>query len=51
LARGLLPRIRAGSTDPPIGDTICLAPPLSTPTEVLDRIPEILRDALVAATG
>jgi putrescine aminotransferase len=51
LARGLLPRIRAGSADPPIGDTICLAPPLSTPTEVLDRIPRILRDALVAATG
>ena len=51
LARGLLPRIRAGSADPPIGDTICLAPPLSTPTEVLDRIPEILRDALVAATS
>src|SRR6267143_2432886 len=49
LARGLLPRIRPGSADPPIGDTICLAPPLSTPTEVLDRIPEILRDALVAA--
>jgi putrescine aminotransferase len=51
LARGLLPRIRAGSGDPPIGDTICLSPPLSTPTEVLDRIPEILRDALVAATS
>jgi 4-aminobutyrate aminotransferase-like enzyme len=51
LARGLLPRIRAGTADPPIGDTICLAPPLSTPTEVLDRIPEILRDALVAATS
>ena len=50
LTRGLLPRIRAGSADPPIGDTICLAPPLSTPTEVLDRIPQILRDALVAAT-
>jgi len=47
----LLPRIRAGSADPPIGDTICLAPPLITPPEVLDRIPEILRDALVAATG
>src|SRR5689334_6896986 len=50
LARGLLPRIRAGSADPPIGDTICLAPPLSTPTEVLDRIPQILREALLAAT-
>src|SRR5207244_4742695 len=45
LARGLLPRVRAGSADPPVGDTICLSPPLSTPTEVLDRIPQILREA------
>jgi adenosylmethionine-8-amino-7-oxononanoate aminotransferase len=50
LARGLLPRIRAGSADPPIGDTICLAPPLTTPPEVLDRIPQILREAIAAAT-
>jgi putrescine aminotransferase len=50
LARGLLPRLRPGSADPPIGDTICLAPPLMTPPEVLDRIPVILREALVAAT-
>ena len=50
LARGLLPRIRAGSADPPVGDTICLSPPLSTPTEVLDRIPQILRTAIAAAT-
>ena len=49
-ARGLLPRIRPGSVDPPVGDTICLSPPLSTPTEVLDRIPQILREAIVAAT-
>jgi putrescine---pyruvate transaminase len=49
LARGLLPRIRVGSADPPIGDTICLAPPLMTPPEVLDRIPQILREAIVAA--
>ena len=49
LARGLLPRMRAGIADPPIGDTICLAPPLMTPTEVLDRIPEILRAAIIAA--
>jgi putrescine---pyruvate transaminase len=49
LARGLLPRIRVGSADPPIGDTICLSPPLMTPPEVLDRIPQILREALVAA--
>src|SRR5438105_6578376 len=51
LARGLLPRIRPGSADPPVGDTICLAPPLMTPAETLDRIPEILRAAIVAATN
>jgi len=50
LGRGLLPRIRPGSADPPVGDTICLAPPLMTPTEVLDRIPQILRAAIIAAT-
>jgi len=27
-----------------------LAPPLMTPTETLDRIPEILRAAIMAAT-
>src|SRR5215469_10755735 len=51
LARGLLPRIRAGSADPPIGDTICLSPPLMTPPDVLDRIPQIVREAIVAAVG
>jgi adenosylmethionine-8-amino-7-oxononanoate aminotransferase len=51
VARGLLPRIRAGGADPAIGDTICLAPPLMTPTETLDRIPEILRAAITAAAG
>src|SRR5205814_6326513 len=35
LARGLLVRIRAGGRDPAIGDTICLAPPLMTPKDVL----------------
>ncbi|HEY1260873.1 MAG TPA: aminotransferase class III-fold pyridoxal phosphate-dependent enzyme, partial [Stellaceae bacterium] len=50
IARGLLPRIRAGGADPAVGDTICLAPPLSTPPETLDRIPEILRAAITAAT-
>jgi adenosylmethionine-8-amino-7-oxononanoate aminotransferase len=49
-ARGLLPRNRAGSADPPIGDTICLSPPLMTPDETIDRIPDILRQAIVAAT-
>jgi putrescine---pyruvate transaminase len=50
ISRGLLPRVRPGSSDPPIGDTICLAPPLMTPPEVLDRIPQILRAAIIAAT-
>jgi adenosylmethionine-8-amino-7-oxononanoate aminotransferase len=50
LARGLLPRIRPGSLDPPVGDTICLSPPLMTPTETLDSIPGILRASILAAT-
>ncbi len=48
--RGLLARARPGSADPPIGDTICLAPPLMTPAETIDRIPQILREAVTAAT-
>jgi putrescine aminotransferase len=51
LARGLLARIRPGSADPAIGDTICLAPPLSTPAETIERLPEILRAAIIAASG
>jgi len=47
-SRGLLPRLRVGSADPPIGDTICLAPPLMTPPETIDKIVEILRAALTA---
>ena len=50
MARGLLPRLRAGSADPAIGDTICLAPPLMTPEATIDRIPEILREVIIAAT-
>src|SRR6266446_7049820 len=50
IARGLLVRPRAGSMDPPIGDTICLSPPLSTPSEILDKIPQILRESITAAT-
>src|SRR5215831_12061387 len=51
LARGLLLRIRPGGADPAVGDTICLAPPLMTPETTIDRLPEILRAAIVAATG
>jgi putrescine---pyruvate transaminase len=49
MARGLITRLRAGAADPAIGDTICLAPPLMTPVETLDCIPEILRAAIKAA--
>src|SRR5579884_792706 len=51
ISRGLLPRLRAGSVDPPIGDTICLAPPLVTPEDTLDRIVDILRAAIGAAAA
>jgi putrescine---pyruvate transaminase len=50
MARGLLARVRGGSAEPAFGDTICLAPPLMTPAETLDRIPQILREAILAAT-
>ena len=49
MARGLIIRIRGGSANPAIGDTICVAPPLMTPTETIDRIPQILRESIVAA--
>jgi putrescine aminotransferase len=50
MARGLLVRSRPGSAEPAMGDTLCLSPPLSTPTEVLDKIPQILRESIIAAT-
>ena len=50
MARGLLVRARPGSADPAMGDTLCLSPPLSTPTEILDKIPQILRESIIAAT-
>jgi putrescine aminotransferase len=50
LARGLLLRVRPGGADPAIGDTICLSPPLMTPAEILDRIPQIVRESILAAT-
>jgi adenosylmethionine-8-amino-7-oxononanoate aminotransferase len=51
MARGLLARARPGSAEPATGDTICLCPPLMTPVETLDRIPRILREAILAATA
>jgi adenosylmethionine-8-amino-7-oxononanoate aminotransferase len=40
--RGLYTRV--------VGDTICLAPPLVTPVETIDRIVQILGEAIVAAS-
>jgi putrescine---pyruvate transaminase len=51
LQRGVLLRLRAGGADPAIGDTICIAPPLMTPTQSLDRLVEVLRQAIIAAMG
>jgi adenosylmethionine-8-amino-7-oxononanoate aminotransferase len=49
LARGLFTRLRGGAANPAIGDTICVAPPLMTPVETIDRITDILRAAIIAA--
>jgi adenosylmethionine-8-amino-7-oxononanoate aminotransferase len=46
LERGLLLRVRGGSADPAIGDTICLAPPLMTPPDTIDRIVAVVREAI-----
>ena len=48
--RMMLVRARPGSADQVMGDVLCLSPPLSTPAETLDKIPQILREALLAAT-
>ena len=50
LSRGLIIRIRGGAADPAIGDTICVAPPLMTPHETIDRLVDILRASIVAAS-
>ena len=50
--RGLLSRIRPGQGgDHPIGDTICLAPPLVVTEAQVDRIVEVLRESLRAVSS
>jgi putrescine---pyruvate transaminase len=49
LTRGLIVRIRGGGANPAIGDTICVAPPLTTPDKTIDQIVDILRASIVAA--
>ena len=50
VSRGLIIRIRGGSANPAIGDTICIAPPLITRPEIIDRIVEIIRASIIAAS-
>src|SRR5438045_8359760 len=49
MSRGLMMRARPGSVEPATGDTLCLWPPLTTPDDILDRIPVTLRDSIIAA--
>jgi adenosylmethionine-8-amino-7-oxononanoate aminotransferase len=50
--RGLLARIRAGQTgEHPIGDTVCVAPPLIVTEAQVDRIVAVLREAITAASA
>lgn len=50
--RGLITRIRAGQSGiHPIGDTICLAPPLVVSEAQIDRMIEILRESITAVVA
>ena len=50
--RGLITRMRLGQGgDYPIGDTICVAPPLVVTEAQIDRIVQILRESITAATS
>ncbi|MGH7043837.1 MAG: aspartate aminotransferase family protein [Acetobacteraceae bacterium] len=54
MKRGLIIRVRGGTQGynggPPSGDTICIAPPLSTAEATIDRLVEIVGEAIAAAT-
>nr|WP_294517261.1 aspartate aminotransferase family protein [uncultured Rhodopila sp.] len=48
--RGLLFRLRGAADGPPAsGDTLCFAPPLSTPEATLDRLVQIVGESIQAA--
>jgi adenosylmethionine-8-amino-7-oxononanoate aminotransferase len=48
--RGLLFRLRGAADGPPAsGDTLCFAPPLSTPEATLERIVQIVGESIQAA--
>lgn len=49
--RGLIMRQRGGGDGPPpSGDSLCLAPPLMTPEDTLDRIVQIVGESIAAAS-
>ena len=51
MEKGLILRLRAAADGPPAsGDVICFAPPLSTPSDILDRIVQITADSIQAVT-
>ncbi len=50
MQRGLIMRQRGASDGPPAsGDSLCLAPPLMTPEDTLDRIVQIVGESIEAA--
>lgn len=50
--RGLITRMRTGQAgEYPIGDTICIAPPLVVTEQQVDRIIDILRESIAAVTA
>ena len=49
--RGMILRLRGAADGPPAsGDTLCFAPPLSTPEATLDRIVQIIGESIEAVT-
>jgi adenosylmethionine-8-amino-7-oxononanoate aminotransferase len=49
MKRGLIIRQRGGGGSPLSGDSLCIAPPLVTPEAILDRIVNILGEAIQSA--
>ena len=55
-ARGVGPKVHAATVERGMfsrvrGDVYCIAPPIVTPEETIDRIPEILADSVKAVLG
>jgi adenosylmethionine-8-amino-7-oxononanoate aminotransferase len=50
MQRGLIIRVRGGGGTPVSGDSLCIAPPLMTPEATLDRMVNILGEAISAST-